>query len=191
MYLEGSRIVNMENIRKGIDMLSNHSAACGGECIMQGETMHSGLAVILSAKCAKSEQIITIDTSNRLTLKNNTKKWSINVAAVLSQMSTGGGLARLNNTLTTLDIPGMRKDMYTSMERYLGEEMKKQLLEAMAETARIEREHAVAKNKLHQGIPAIKVIVDGGWSKRSHKHSYNAKSGVAVIFGHHTKNFCF
>lgn len=27
------------------------------------------------------------------------------------------------------------------------------------------------------------MIVDGGWSKRSHKHSYNAKSGVAIIIG--------
>ena len=27
------------------------------------------------------------------------------------------------------------------------------------------------------------VIVDGGWSKRSHKHSYNANSGVAIIIG--------
>lgn len=31
------------------------------------------------------------------------------------------------------------------------------------------------------------VIGDGGWSKLSHKHSYNAKSGVAVIIGQHTK----
>ena len=30
------------------------------------------------------------------------------------------------------------------------------------------------------------MILDGGWSKRSHKHSYNAKSGVAVIFGQAT-----
>ena len=29
--------------------------------------------------------------------------------------------------------------------------------------------------------PAITVVVDGGWSKRSHKHYYNAKSGVGVI----------
>ena len=29
--------------------------------------------------------------------------------------------------------------------------------------------------------------MDAGWSKRSHKHSYNAKSGVAVIIGNATK----
>ena len=34
---------------------------------------------------------------------------------------------------------------------------------------------------MFQGVPLISVIMDGGWLKRSHKHSYNAKSGVAVI----------
>ena len=37
----------------------------------------------------------------------------------------------------------------------------------------------------------ITVIGDGGWSKRSHKHSYNAKSGVAVIIEQHTKKLLF
>ena len=30
------------------------------------------------------------------------------------------------------------------------------------------------------------MIVDGGWSKRSHRHSYNAKSGVGIIIGQAT-----
>lgn len=33
----------------------------------------------------------------------------------------------------------------------------------------------------------IKVIVDGGWSHRSHGHRYSANSGVAVIIGARTK----
>ena len=33
----------------------------------------------------------------------------------------------------------------------------------------------------HQGVSAVIVVVDGGWSKQCHKHSYNAKSVVAVI----------
>ena len=49
-----------------------------------------------------------------------------------------------------------------------------------------EREIAIQKGHFHEGVPAITVIVDGGWSKRSHKHSYNAKSGVAIIIGKET-----
>ena len=50
---------------------------------------------------------------------------------------------------------------------------------------------AVERNDVHQGVPAVTVVTDGGWSKRSHKHSYNAKSGVAVIFGRETKKLLF
>ena len=37
------------------------------------------------------------------------------------------------------------------------------------------------------GIPSITVIADGGWSKRTHKHSYNAMGGVGVVIGAETK----
>lgn len=42
------------------------------------------------------------------------------------------------------------------------------------------REKAIAIEKGHveDGIPFITVIVDGGWSKRSYGHAYNASSGV-------------
>ncbi|CAG2245735.1 unnamed protein product [Mytilus edulis] len=36
-------------------------------------------------------------------------------------------------------------------------------------------------------VPSVTVICDGGWSKRSHKHSYNALGGVGVIIGAETK----
>ena len=32
----------------------------------------------------------------------------------------------------------------------------------------------------------ITVVRDGGWSKRSHKHTYNAMGGVGAIYGHGT-----
>ena len=54
-----------------------------------------------------------------------------------------------------------------------------------------EKELAVANNRYHNGVPAITVVVDGGWSKRSHKHSYDAKSDVGVIFGAATKKLLF
>ena len=49
-----------------------------------------------------------------------------------------------------------------------------------------ERRLAEESGEFHHGVPAITVIVDGGWSKRSHKHSYNANSGVGIIIGKRT-----
>ena len=43
----------------------------------------------------------------------------------------------------------------------------------------------------HDRVPAITVITDGGWSKRSHKSSYKAKSGVAIIIGQKTGKILF
>ena len=45
----------------------------------------------------------------------------------------------------------------------------------------------MSKGSCHNGIPAITVVVDAGWSKRSHKHSYNAKYGVGIVVGMETK----
>ena len=54
-----------------------------------------------------------------------------------------------------------------------------------------ERDLAIENDEYHCGVPAITVVVDGGWSKRSHKHSSNAKSSVGVIFGAATKKLLF
>ena len=106
-------------------------------------------------------------------------------------MSTGGGLTRLNSTLALMDVPGMQKRMYTDTEEFLGKEMHTYLAQSMQKVAEEEKKHAIETSNFHQGIPSITVVVDEGWSKWSHKHSYNAKSGVAVIFGSHTRSkFC-
>jgi len=53
-----------------------------------------------------------------------------------------------------------------------------------------EREHAIQQGLYHQGVPAITVVVDTRWSKRTHKHTYNALSAVGVIFGYTGKLLC-
>ena len=69
------------------------------------------------------------------------KKWSVNLGAVLGQMTTGGGLNRLNATLALLDVPGMYKRMFAATEALLGMEMMKQLATSMRKVATEEREH--------------------------------------------------
>ena len=59
--------------------------------------------------------------------------------------------------------------------------------ESMTSAGKEEREIAITNNSYHQGVPAVTVIVDGGWSKLSHRHSYDAKSGVAIIIGKATR----
>ena len=65
------------------------------------------------------------------------------------------------------------------------------LNELMLQTGREERELAIQNNQYHHDIPAITVIVYGGWSKRFHGHSYSANSGVGVIFEAATKKLLY
>ena len=57
----------------------------------------------------------------------------------------------------------------------------------MLEAGKEEKRLAEEREDYHKGVPDITVIVDGGWSKRSHRHSYNAKSGVAIVIGQETR----
>lgn len=56
-----------------------------------------------------------------------------------------------------------------------------------------EEEFAIAEsqNTVKDGIADITVIVDGGWSKRSYGHSYNAKSGVVSLLSNIQYIACF
>ena len=186
--ISGCRIINMDQFRDSISMLTAHSAQCGGKCTLDGETMHSGLAVILQASCVKCGHVFSIRTR---TETSSGKQWTVNLGAVLGEMSTGGGLTRFNSTLALMEVPGMHKRMYSDTEEFLGKEMRQHLARSMQEVAEEEKQHAIDTDSFHQGVPSITVVVDGGWSKRAHKHSYNAKSGVAVIFGNHTRKLLF
>ena len=85
-----------------------------------------------------------------------------------------------NNTIGTSNIN------LIETERDIGGWWRDQLERSMKEAGEEERQLAIERGDYHQGVPAITVILDGGWSKRSHGHSYNANSGVAIITGQAT-----
>ena len=85
----------------------------------------------------------------------------------------------------------MRTQTFCILERKLGglfeEVVTSELLAAGLEEKRI----AIEKGEYHNNVPSITVVVDAGWSKRSHKHSYHANSGVGLIFGYATQCLLF
>ena len=72
-------------------------------------------------------------------------------------------------------VPVLTKPCFISLESNIGECWKQSLLESMIEAGREEKRQAEERGNYHEGVPTITVLVDGGRSKRSHKHSYNAK----------------
>ena len=70
------------------------------------------------------QQQFWIHSFTQVTTHTGSKKWSMKLAAVLSQMSTGEGQSRLNHVLTTMGVPGMQKSMFKATEDFLGEAIK-------------------------------------------------------------------
>ena len=77
-----------------------------------------------------------------------------------------GGHSQLEEQMSVLGVPPMSKASFIATERSIGEMWKQSLLETMAEAGREEKKLAEERGSYHQGVPAITVIVDGGWSKR-------------------------
>jgi len=85
--------------------------------------------------------------------------------------------------MATLGVPTMSQRSFIATEREIGEWWRQHLDNSMKEAGKEERRLAIERNNYHEGVPSITVVIDGGWSKQSHRHSCNAKSGVGVIIG--------
>jgi len=154
---------------------------------LKGEKCKSGLFSILTLQCHGCKKEFNLATSE----KNSLGHYDINLRAVWGTMTSGGGAADLNEQLQTMNIPQMHQSMFTSLEDDIGKWWNGILKEEMAKAGAEEKRIAVEEGNFCEGVPSISVVCDGGWSKRTHKHSYNALGGVGVIFGQKTKKLLY
>ncbi|VDI19230.1 Hypothetical predicted protein [Mytilus galloprovincialis] len=151
---------------------------------LQTEVRSLGLASVMMAECQGCFKKFKFDTSPKVP---GSKRYDVNVRAVWGSMVTGNGPAHLNELMATLNSPGLSQPTFTSIETDIGKWWHSILEREMMLAGQEERRLAIDRNDYHHEVPAITVIVDGGWSKRTHKHSYNAAGGVAIIIGKETK----
>ena len=147
----------------------------------------NGLALILSSTCTQCSDCIRLETSRKVKGPNDYKCWESNLAAVWGQMSTGSGHNHQQDSYNECSWSAchVKNDVHSDRARYWRTVGAR---DGESDAGGWQRRKRLAEEKgdYHQGMPAITVIVDGGWSKRSHKHSYNAKSGVDIIIGQRT-----
>ena len=173
--LKGSQIINLDQLQKYIGELITHAVKCSSQIILNGEKK-DGLVSVLFSLCSRYS--FDLNISRKEVGPNGKLRREANLAAVWGQMSTGGGYSKLKETMSTLDVPVMSPKNFICTERDIGQWWQDHLQDVMAEAGRKEKQLAEEQDDYHQGVPCITVIVDGGWSKRSHRHSYNAKSGL-------------
>ena len=152
-----------------------------------GESRHYGLVSILVYQCLKCYAQFRVTTSNFINY-NHTDHYSVNVGAVLGQIATGGGADNLTEQLTCVQVSTIS---FIHLESIMGATFEAMVGQNLLIAGQKERQLAIELGNYHNGVPAITVVVDAGWSKLSHKHSYNANSGVGVIFAAATKALLF
>ena len=79
-------------------------------------------------------------------------------------MTTDGGHSHLEETMSMLGVPVMTKANFISTEHDIGHWWKEKLAESMLEAGKEEKRLAEERGSFHESVPAITVIVYGGWS---------------------------
>lgn len=115
----------------------------------------------------------------------------VNKSVVLATLSTGNGYSQMSEIMATLNIPCMAQNTFSrcmeEISTAIHDTAWKVMEEAGVEEAALAKEVGDFKN----GYPAITVIADGAWCKRSYGVNYNASSGVGCIVGQRTKKLLF
>ena len=89
---------------------------------------------------------------------------------------------------TCVQVTSLNSQSFIQMEHDLGTAFEAMVGKNLLIASQKEKQLVIEQENYHNGIPAIAVVVDGGWSKRSHKHS---NSGIGVIFGTATNALLF
>ena len=166
--------------------ITEHAVSCTLPLNFLGESCPYGLASILVSHCPKCNAIFRFHTSYMITY-GTTNHHAVNFGAVLGQIATGGRADHLEEQMACVHIPSLSGPCFIEMEELIGTAFEDMVSKELLVAGQVEKELAIANNSYHGGgdncAPAITVVVDAGWNKRSHRHSYNANSGVGVIFG--------
>ena len=196
--VEENRIINLGDLAKFIRNISVHSSTCSSALaigktneppvVLEGVQCDRGLATFLKASC---QGCLTSFFTKPERLNLSTKHYKINAQATWGECVRGGGASSLGELMSTIGIPSIGHTTFVKIEHCIGEWWLEALKQEMLAAGQQERRIAVEKGNFQQGVPYISVILDGGWSKRSHKHTYNALAGVAIIIGKETGRILF
>ena len=200
--VEGYRIIDLKQLSSHEHDITLHVATCDkargytrstGKSPVKflGEQTRHGLASTISSVCLGCHKECILHSSKKIDSHDSSKRFEANVMAVWGQMSVGGGATSLNEGLATMGIPGITPYTFSLIESQVGSWWQGVLLEELKVAGAEERKLAIENSEYNEGVPAISVIVDGGWCKHTHEHSYNAMGGVAIIIGAHTKKLLF
>ncbi|ODM87997.1 Alkaline nuclease [Orchesella cincta] len=186
----GRRIFACDSIQLFLSKLNNHFKSCKSvELSFTKEIKNFGgldRHTVISCNCGYQFEIKS-DTGIESLPINKATVWGCQVAPI--------GYEAIASFLTTLDLPVPSSSLFSKLQNVarvdITTALEKELLAAGAEERKLAEEAGDYINVGGNQYLKIIVAVDGGWSKRSYSHSYNANCGVAVIIGYRTQKVLF
>ncbi|XP_054008673.1 uncharacterized protein LOC128892331 [Hylaeus anthracinus] len=116
----------------------------------------------------------------------------INRDAVYGTLLTGTGHTQLEELLAAIDVPCMSNKTYLKYESEVYKAFADAAEEEMRFAGEAEKQLAIARGDLINGIPHIPVVTDGSWMKKSYRGGgYDSPSGSAFIVGYYTRKILF
>lgn len=179
--LLGKRIVDIQHLLDQLRILDSHDLKynCSFRNLNLIQEKRFGLSSKLHFKCNMCLNEFYVELN-----KPKNSEMDINTSVVAGAVSIGIGYSNAQELFEAIDIPFLSSRTYAKYHDIVHKGWEQAALLSMKEAGREEAEHAVAQGQVDEdGIPVIKVVADGCWSKRSYKKNYNALSGVAAIVG--------
>lgn len=183
LKLSGRRVVNIADLFDQIKDLNRHSPiGCTFSNMEAISETRKGLNSGFVFQCQMCNFKTTVWTE-----KAHADIMDVNTAAVCGTVTTGGGHAQLEESLSVLDIPPMGYGTFKRCEVKVTEGWADTAAAEMAEAAAEEARMAREQNEVDKdGVPLITVVADGAWCKRSYRTNYSSLSGVVSSLPHTT-----
>ena len=166
MNIHGRRIVDINYfLKEFVDVCKRHnSSLCCNSQLRPVKCRDEGLGTNVLIKCDNCNFKNWIASEPR---EKNVMK--INTLAVLSTLVTGTCYDGLRRLFAGIDIPCMSHVTYMKHRRTLVPVIEKAANEEMIKAGKLEKEIAIRKGHVINGIPWIEVQGDGGYGKRSYR----------------------
>jgi len=179
----GRRAIAFRSILDFVDATNWHSRACKQYKLELDKEVQIGLRCRISFKCLCGWKA-------GLESDHGTTTLPVNMALVWGCQNSAVGRDSAMGLMTALDLTTPSAPTFFGLQTDCKTDILFALDKEMALAAEEEKKLAVASEEFIdvEGVqyPAIRVVLDGGWSKRTYGHGYNANCGVAVIIGART-----
>ncbi|ODM89855.1 hypothetical protein Ocin01_16827 [Orchesella cincta] len=191
---EGRAIFSIFSVVSAIQQVFQH----GKECTKANSNLTPS-SIAWSAKLISSF-VCSCGWHISVSPDSKTDSYPIDEAISLASSAVPIGYQDIRSLFTILELTPPTKTSFGSRcRRKIGFQMDTALQKSLKEAGDEERRLAVEAGDFvsikngdeEMKCPAIKVVCDGSWSKRSYGHSYNSKSGNAAIIGVRTKKVLF